>query len=337
MEQWLDHPSVRVDRVPFSESLGCCWARHRCNEMYDGETYMLQIDAHSRFGPWWDEILIDMLESTGVEKPLLTTYPPPYIQDSGQDSIEAGAGVRRLVLTGLNRDMTSTMRSDTAPHLSKPGPSAFLAAGYIFTLGEFCLEVPYDPELYFNGEELNLAVRAFTHGYDFFYPNYDVLWHYYGHGFPKHWVDHPGSHENRMPVVTDRLKVLLLGDAAKLGPHGLGTHRTVADYEALTGLDFAERVRMNQESTIHYDRRIRLPLDRVSPRDDYEFFVFCLYRGDQWIYRYDIYSDEVLGLREDILHVEARLDVEPDRLMLWPKTHKGFLDKIYVDLCVSEV
>ena len=332
MKTWLDHPSVCIERVPFRESKGCCWARHRCNEAYDGETYTLQIDAHTRFGPWWDEILIDMLESTGADKPLLTTRPRKYVNDSGQDSLETGGEIKYLTLTGLKRDMTPTTKVEVANYTSKPGPSAFLAAGYLFTLGAFCREVPYDPELYFNGEELNLAIRAFTWGYDLFWPNYNVLWHYYGHGFPKHWVDHPGSHGERLPVVTDRLHTLLLGDASKLGPYGLGPFRSVADYEALTGLDFAGRAKRNREHTIRYDRHLRLPLDQVPRRDDYEFFTFCLYRGDQEIYRYDLYSDEFLGLREHVLHVEAELDVEPDRFLLWPKTRKGFLDRIYVDL-----
>ena len=52
-------------------------------------------------------------------------------------------------------------------------------------------EVPYDPELYFHGEEITLAIRAFTHGYTLFHPPEHVLWHEYTRYYrQKHWDDH---------------------------------------------------------------------------------------------------------------------------------------------------
>ena len=54
--------------------------------------------------------------------------------------------------------------------------------------------------LYFDGEEINLAVRAYTHGYDFFYPNRHVLYHLYGHGSDKHWTDH-GQNTMEVPLA----------------------------------------------------------------------------------------------------------------------------------------
>ena len=64
-----------------------------------------------------------------------------------------------------------------------PVPSRFLSAHFIFTDGIFNRDVQYDPSLYFHGEEITMAVRAFTWGYDLLAPHKVVCWHHYGRDF----------------------------------------------------------------------------------------------------------------------------------------------------------
>ena len=54
----------------------------------------------------------------------------------------------------------------------KPTLVPFLAAGFNFASGRRILEVPYDAHsaYLFDGEETSLAVRAWTHGHDFYHP-----------------------------------------------------------------------------------------------------------------------------------------------------------------------
>jgi hypothetical protein len=59
--------------------------------------------------------------------------------------------------------------------LKKPVPARFYSAHFCFTLGAFSLEVQHNPEYYFHGEEISIAVRAFTHGYDLFHPHRVLL------------------------------------------------------------------------------------------------------------------------------------------------------------------
>ena len=63
--------------------------------------------------------------------------------------------------------------------LKKPMKGAFIAGGFFFTKSDFIKEVPYDPNLYFIGEEISLGVRAYTHGWDVYYPNKVVIYHNY--------------------------------------------------------------------------------------------------------------------------------------------------------------
>lgn len=52
----------------------------------------------------------------------------------------------------------------------QPTLHPFWAAGFSFARGHFVIQVPYDQYLpmVFQGEEVSIGLRAFTHGYDFY-------------------------------------------------------------------------------------------------------------------------------------------------------------------------
>jgi len=60
-----------------------------------------------------------------------------------------------------------------------PIPSPLWASGFNFTYGSVITEVPYDPQLrhLFFGEEVSMAARLWTSGYDFFAPPETVVFH----------------------------------------------------------------------------------------------------------------------------------------------------------------
>jgi hypothetical protein len=242
LEPWVGDPRFRIDEVYYRQSRGCCWARSRINSLYDGEEFTLQIDAHTRFAENWDRRFIEMLAVTSNPKPLLTTYPPSYTTAAdGSVELNTAVGVQRLMLEHLRPNLGAQQKCEMAPDLSRPGKSPLIAAGLVFTLGRFCVDVPYDPELYFGGEEIALAARAYTHGYDFFYPNENLVWHLYDHPHPLHWEDRNAKRFDT--AEEERLKTLLLGDSTTLGPYGLGTERSLEEFETYAGLQFAESVR----------------------------------------------------------------------------------------------
>jgi hypothetical protein len=238
LDPWLSDPRFRIDEVYYRHARGCSWARARVNRLYQGEGYTLQIDSHMRFAAGWDRTLVDMLESIDSPKPVLTTYPPGFhYDDDGNEVLNLTTGIQRVAMVELGPDLTGVQAGEMAPDPTRPGPSLHLAGGFVFTHGHFGVEVPSDPRTYFDGEELALAARAFTHGYDLFYPCENVVWHLYYQPAPKHWADSrtfPALHE----AAVERLRVLLIGDNTTLGEHGVGSVRSIADYERYAGLDF---------------------------------------------------------------------------------------------------
>jgi hypothetical protein len=125
-----------------------------------------------------------------------------------------------------------------------PVPARFYSAHFCFTLGLFCEEVQHDPHLYFHGEEISIAVRAFTHGYDLFHPHRVVAWHEYTRkNRIKHWEENPAWQIRDLESKT-RYQTLLGVDGVPrvhLGKYGLGKARTLWDYEAYAGVSFAYR------------------------------------------------------------------------------------------------
>ncbi len=240
---------VREQRVHANESKGACWARHRIlAELWKGEEFVLQIDSHTRFSPGWDERFIDMLRACPSPRAVLSSYPVPYTPPD----LLGDPRIPIQVAKQFNDQGVLILHSRVLPYEMRPPvplPSAFVGAGCLFTPGEALAEVPYDPRLYFHGEEITMAARLWTHGWDLFTPNDILLYHDYRNATrPRHWSD------NRdWPTMSTRaamrLRCLLARETAsdpvaveEIERYGLGTARTLEEYEAYADLDFRRRL-----------------------------------------------------------------------------------------------
>jgi len=240
---------VRQIEVHASDSLGACWARHQVQTLWRGENYYLQIDSHMRFVPGWDDLLIDMLARCPGAKPVLSTYPlaftPP--RDLAKDELVT-IHPKGFDAHGILAQRSTLTPLEQAPAV--PAPSPFIGAGLLFAAGSIVSEVPYDPHVYFEGEEISLAVRLWTSGWDIFRPNAAVAYHDYGRhpDRPRHWkdkVDWADLNEKsrrRVRHLLDARRTPDAGALAEIERYGLGKVRTLAEYEAYSGLDFKGRL-----------------------------------------------------------------------------------------------
>jgi hypothetical protein len=244
---------MRIDPV---YARGPCWARALAMSLYDGEDWILQIDSHMDFDPGWDDVLIGQarLLERGRKGIVLSTYPPAFVFENGEP-------VRKLVTRNVLACVLTPQAAFAPDHLAlpfeaypvevaAPWPGFHVGAGCLFTHGRFALEFPYDPAIYFHGEEQSLFLRLFTHGWDVFHPVATPLYHLY--------ADKPTGTERR-PLHTDpedeaprslkfaelearsrrRLRDLVAGRA--LGAYGLGQDRSLDDVAAFCGIDYRER------------------------------------------------------------------------------------------------
>jgi Glycosyltransferase (GlcNAc) len=350
---------IRLIEVDWRESRGVCWARAEIMKLWDGEDYFFQLDSHHRFAPGWDHKLINYMRKSVSAKPILTTYGTPFIP--GSDEVLDNEPMQ-MNFDCWTSNGIAVFRPGLIPNWRRrknPIRARFVSAHFLFTLGEFVNEVPYDPELYFLGEEITLAIRAYTHGYDLYHPPEPIVWHEYTRSYrPKHWDDHvkaPGveiewhQHEKRS---VEKIRQFL--EAPVVGQLACGPERSFADYEAFAGLSF--RYRRAQEYTLRFEDppnppmpanwaegtqtwRLVIALDRAAlpcdALDDPQFwYVGAQDANGQEIYREDLYGEELLYLLaasgpQIVIERKFASYAEPLSWTIWPFSRSaGWLDKI---------
>ena len=251
LDEFRKDSRFHIMDVPYKEAKGLPWARAQINEkLLTNQDYILQLDSHHRFEKNWDATLIEMhsgLEADGY-KPILAAYLPLYdpFNDPGGRTMEPWQQtfacfyphgtifIRPGLLTGW-QDMT------------KPPMSRFLSGHFCFARSEWAKEIRHDPDIYFSGEELNLTVRSYTHGYDLFHPHKLVIWHSTMReeraGMLK-WDDDAKlgvDWWNKQEYARKKIRVLLGSEEdpnIDLTGYDLGTVRSLRDYEKYAGFNF---------------------------------------------------------------------------------------------------
>jgi hypothetical protein len=244
LDQFVKDERFIILDIPFEESKGVCWARNKIQQFYNNETYSLQIDSHTRFVQDWDIELINMHElllSKGHQKPVISTYAPFYNPREEPRLFPPTAMVFERFTKGGAVLFTQLYIYDRK--ITAPIPAKFYSAHFCFAAGAFCKEVPHDPDYYFHGEEISIAARAYTHGYDFFHPNKTILYHqYFRNGVSRHWQDNLDWLElEKKSLFRNRVLLGMEDGEIDFGVFGLGGIRSLEDYENYTGLNFKVR------------------------------------------------------------------------------------------------
>jgi len=240
--------------LPFHwrEGRGACWARHHLQRLWQGEEYVLAIDSHMRFEQDWDETLIRMLNECPSEKPLLTAYGSRY---TPPNNLETNFPTNVLIAKpytdfGDIRVTPIPLRNELPQHTR----GAFVSANFHFARSSFITDVPYDPDLYFDEEEVSLSARAYTHGYDVYHPTRVVVYHLYrdADNTPTkrtlHWAD-----EQEWQTLRARARMRmdhLMGSQVIKDPfvlrdiekYGMGTVRSLDQFAEFCGVDFKRKI-----------------------------------------------------------------------------------------------
>jgi glycosyltransferase involved in cell wall biosynthesis len=363
LSEYETDDNFRVINIPYEESLGVCWARHQVQQLYKDEEYTLQIDSHMRFAPNWDVEMIGMIEDLqekGYKKPLLTGYVSSF--DPDNDPIARTQDPWRMTFDRFTPEGIVFFLPETIPgwqKLDSPVPSRFYSAHYCFTLGQFSKEVQHDPEFYFHGEEISISVRAYTHGYDLFHPHKTLIWHEYTRkGRTKQWDDDKEWwKKNEFCHKKNRQLLGIDGEVydGDLGIYGIGTERTIKDYEKYSGVLFSKRA--VQKYTIDknyppnpYDYETEEDwVDSFSsifkhcidvaynlvPEDDYEFWVVAFHNEkDETLHRQDADEQEIRNMKNDPdgyckVWREFNTTERPKYWVVWPYSKsKGWCDRL---------
>lgn len=364
LDEYKDDPRFRIVDINYADSKGTCWARNTLQQNYQGEDYYLQLDSHHRFVKNWDVECIKMikqLQEAGHEKPLLTAYIPSFDPEN-----DPAARIQepwwmtfdRFIPEGAVFFLPATIPG--WQEMTQPISSRFLSAHFIFTLGKWCQEVPYDPELYFHGEEISLAARSYTWGYDLFHPHKVIAWHEYTRkGRTKQWDDDKdwvakNTHAHRRNRILFGIEPGCTPcQRNQLGAYNFGTVRTLEQYENYCGLKFATRgvqqytldnkfapnptYNTLEEYEASFTTIFKHCIDvwpNQVPETDYEFWVVAFENeAGETIFRQDADINEINRMKSDpdgYYKVWRTFQHEdrPSKWVVWPySTSKGWCDR----------
>lgn len=237
---------IRYERVDPELSRGVCWARKHVQTMFRDEQYYMQIDAHMLFDNNWDQYYVDHLEEIKKysAKPIITAYPNNFQHDDLNVRAEYRPNEIVMIWTGEERSPEFKEKGFCPPwggyfpskHSAVHG--FYIGACFIFTIGSFVRDVPYDDSIFFGGEEPALSLRAWTHGYDIFHIQKLHLYHCWhkSYGGVIHWdVDGSKSQQYKSDAKVHLEKLI---NNQVPAPYGLGTERTLEQYMAFSGLNY---------------------------------------------------------------------------------------------------
>jgi hypothetical protein len=362
LSKYKKKKNFKIIETPASKSLGVCHARSKIQEFYNEEEYYFQLDSHHRFDKHWDfkiKKILNTLKKDGYDKPLLSSYLPSYDPDiKGENRLN---DVWRTYIDRFMPEGPVFIFPESIQGWEKknsPEKARFISGHFIFSYGKFVQEVPYDPKLYFHGEESSLAVRAFTHGYDLFHLPKPLVWHHYTReGRKRHWDD-VSKWGDLNQKSFERYRKLFGMDGQRrvhLKKYGLGKIRSLEDYEKYSGIRFSDR-KIHQHT-----------LDRKEPpvpfksKKDYESkfvsqFKYCIdihkpmfseNDYDVWVMAFkDKNGEEMVRLDANEKEVEKLLNenpkdefvrfwrqfetsVVPSKWLVWPHSKsKGWMDRI---------
>ena len=251
---------LRILELDCQQAEGPMKARTLCQQrLYAGEEYFLQIDAHMRFSPAWDKVLIDMLNSCPESsKAILSTYPPDLpTQYLSCDS-------RCFVLCADRFDESGFLRIKSK-RVQNPPQSAFLslfwAAGFSFSKGSICCNAPYVdwfPMLFF-GEETIMSYRLWNAGYKFFCPNRTVIYHSWSRSTRSVFTENLKMDERAL------IRLRSQRDALKLIRSLQNEEKQTTSYSHFCGVDFVEQViqEFSKSGGLPSNQLFQDPLEKV--------------------------------------------------------------------------
>lgn len=251
--------NLTVHYVDYRKTKGVMFALGMLETMVQPDhDYFFQIDAHTRLDEDWDLTLIQMWKDLEDPKGVLSHYPAQYFLDRPERS----NGPQYNYIDHFDPDGRPSMGARPG-RLFKGGPIrwSLIAGGFLFTTAKFLEDCPWDPYMNYRYQEIELSIRAHTHG-----------WNIYGSDSPP--VYHLYTHENRYPAErisedrgldpVDRFRFKFIKNHKpekeeniwRIGRYNIGTERSVASFEKRYSVNLKRQMLTNVVSipiAVHND------------------------------------------------------------------------------------
>lgn len=195
------------------------YCRNRCLKWLDDSyDYVLQVDAHTAFDNGWDTRLVEMVNSVGYEKAILSGALSSFgVYPNGEEIRDKAVLARSFYLTNEDTKRAFLNASDMAPNgciletLPDKGYAHgwYIAGHFIFSPAKYFLDIPQPDWVLFWGEEVLNSVRAYTAGWNVYIfediPLYHLDENVTRTGRPRLWEDFPDEWFPKREPASDRI------------------------------------------------------------------------------------------------------------------------------------
>lgn len=371
IDEFREDSRFKIYDMPYEQAKGLAYARSIINEkLLSNEEFLLQLDSHHRFTKNWDETLISWYYQLKEEghNPLICGYLPYYnpfndpadrVQEPwySEPASFYPHGTIFIRPTGFYTDYKK---------FDKPVPARFLSGHFCFGPNKWAKEVRHDPDIFFAGEEINLTVRSFTHGYDLFHPHRVVIWHATMREERDGilvWDDQSkrgdGTWWKQNDTARAKIRKLLRVEDNDFDLEGydLGNVRSLREYEMYAGINFKKKAlqvytRQNKfppnpviHDPVEWEKSFTksfyhlVNIDRtVLDKDDYDFILIA-YDDHEGLC---IKSIDIKGTKLDnfikgnkVIHFENMFNTEvsPSRVVYWAHSpERGWAERQEIKL-----
>ena len=309
----LEYKNCKVSYMKLADAKGLCYARYVCQKMLDDEDFVLHIDSHMRFVKHWDTQLIKQWYLLNDPKGVISTYLNNYnvpdlfekaVNDPVYDKprnghVEVTLRYRFLDnnadwLVFVGRQFTKA----DGVYVRQP----YMSGHFVFAASDLDRTVLSDPYSYFFADELSVAVRYYTHGYNVYAFRNEYVYHSYGRSDRK--MPSSNTVNEIQKSEYKRLRTLLNlcrpSEREDLGEFGLGSVRTLEEFEKFAGIDFKRGIIYNKSRQGRYgDEDADKVINNKAFADKYEFI-----NSDLAVILFS-YNDSAAALKNIVLHCKA--------------------------------
>ena len=261
---------VKVIHFMEKDAPGLCAARYLCNKAVTNEKYICHLDSHMRAAKFWDVVCIAQWKECHDDKAIITEHVADYSKYYDLDindpifttKMDTHVSVINAYKYCDDNAITPSLMCRTIDGEAKtPRRGAFIGGGFVFAKAELDIEVPSDPQMFFKGDELPMALRYYTHGYNVYHPNIKTIWHLYHRQETiekdntkklKRFTDNIGPKQ-----ATERKRMLKLygmeDNEEDMTGFGLGDKRSLIDFQNYSGICFKTKTLLKFTTKGYYD------------------------------------------------------------------------------------
>lgn len=185
----VSRDDVIYKRIDPEYSDGCVWARYlNLLNVTDEYDFIYQVDSHILHDLNWDRALIEdykrAMDISGTNKIVITGSCKAFSIEEEEDEIKTflispdePVACKVKYYTIDPDTLIPVVHGDTIPATDMPQPAFHIMAGNFFTHTDWIENVGLDPKIFFEGEEVMMAMMSYAAGYKMFHHSSIVSYH----------------------------------------------------------------------------------------------------------------------------------------------------------------